>query len=176
VRLVAVHPGQDAAAQPGGTCRGRAGRRGEHAGAGLADLRDYRDYTIRHLDDAAQVHGCEQAGATVIKGPARLAGPGRVEAGGEMLEAGKVVIATGSEPARTNVDGLDTVTVWTNRQATAVRDMPARLLLIGGSAEGTGPGTFCARQATIVQRGSRLIDREDPSAGELAARALQADG
>ena len=42
-----------------------------------AGLRDYRDYMVRHLDDTAQVQGYEQAGATVIKGAARLAGPGR---------------------------------------------------------------------------------------------------
>jgi pyruvate/2-oxoglutarate dehydrogenase complex dihydrolipoamide dehydrogenase (E3) component len=142
-------------------------------------LRDYRDYMIRHLDDTAQVRGYEQAGATVIKGPARLAGRGRVEAGGEMLEAGHIVIATGSEPVRPPVEGLDTVTVWTNREATTVRDIPARVLLIGGSAVGTELGTFYARmgaRTTIVQRGNRLIDREDPRVGELAAQALQADG
>jgi dihydrolipoamide dehydrogenase len=142
-------------------------------------LRDYRDYMIRHLDDTAQVRGYEQAGATVIKGPARLAGRGRVEAGGEVLEASHVVIATGSEPVRPTVEGLDTVTVWTNREATTVRDIPARVLLIGGSAVGTELGTFYARmgaQTTIVQRGNRLIDREDPRVGELAAQALQADG
>ena len=98
-------------------------------------LRDYRDYMIRHLDDAAQVRGYEQAGATVIKGPARLAGRGRVEAGGEVLEADHIVIATGSEPVRPPVEGLDTVTVWTNREATTVRDIPARVLLIGGSSQ-----------------------------------------
>ena len=142
-------------------------------------LRDYRDYMIRHLDDAAQVRGYEQAGATVIKGPARLAGRGRVEAGGEVLEADHIVIATGSEPVRPPVEGLDTVTVWTNREATTVRDIPARVLLIGGSAVGTELGTFYARmgaQTTIVQRGERLIDREDPRVGELAAQALQAEG
>src|SRR5260370_38971037 len=53
-------------------------------------LRDYHDYMIRHLDDTAQVKDYQQAGATVIKGPARLAGPGRVEAGGQQLEAGHV--------------------------------------------------------------------------------------
>jgi pyruvate/2-oxoglutarate dehydrogenase complex dihydrolipoamide dehydrogenase (E3) component len=142
-------------------------------------LRDYRDYMIRHLDDTAQVRGYEQAGATVIRGPARLAGPGRVEAGGEMLEASHVVIATGSEPVRPAVEGLDTVTVWTNREATTVRDFPARVLLIGGSAVGTELGTFYARmgaQTTIIQRGDRLIGREDPRVGELAAQALLADG
>jgi dihydrolipoamide dehydrogenase len=69
--------------------------------------------------------------------------------------------------------------VWTNREATTVRDIPARVLLIGGSAVGTELGTFYARmgaQTTIVQRGERLIDREDPRVGELAAQALQAEG
>jgi pyruvate/2-oxoglutarate dehydrogenase complex dihydrolipoamide dehydrogenase (E3) component len=142
-------------------------------------LRDYRDYMIRHLDDTAQVAGYEKAGATVIKGAARLAGPGQVEASGRLLQAEHVVIATGSAPVRPAVEGLDEVTVWTNREATTVRDIPARVLLIGGSAVGTELGTFYARMGaavTIVQRPGRLIDREEPRVGELAAQALAADG
>jgi dihydrolipoamide dehydrogenase len=142
-------------------------------------LRDYRDYMIRHLDDTDQVRGYEQAGATVIKGAARLAGPGRVQAGGRLLEAGHIVIATGSQPLRPPIEGLADVTVWTNREATTVRDIPGRVLLVGGSAVGAELGQFYARmgaQTTIVQRGDRLIDREDPRVGELAAQALAADG
>ncbi len=144
-----------------------------------AGLRDYRDYMVRHLDDAAQVSGYQQAGATVVKSAARLAGPGQVEAGGQLLEADHVVIATGSQPLRPAIDGLDQVTVWTNREATTVRDIPGRVLLIGGSAVGVELGQFYARmgaQVTIVQRAGRLIDREDPRVGELAAQALAADG
>src|SRR5216683_7269238 len=84
-----------------------------------------------------------------------------------------------SEPLRPAVDGLDQVTVWTNREATNVRDIPARVLLIGGSAVGVELGEFYARmgaQTTIVQRADRLMDREDPRVGELAAEALAADG
>jgi pyruvate/2-oxoglutarate dehydrogenase complex dihydrolipoamide dehydrogenase (E3) component len=142
-------------------------------------LRDYHDYMVRHLDDSAQVKDYEQAGATVIKGPARLAGPGRVEAGGQLLEAGHVVIATGSDPAHPPVAGLDQVPVWTNREATNVRDIPSRVLLIGGSAVGVEMGQFYAgmgAQVTIVQRAARLVDREDPRVGELAAKALAALG
>ncbi len=144
-----------------------------------AGLRDYRDYMVRHLDDTAQVQGYQQAGATVIKGTARIAGPGRVEAGGQLLEAGHIVIATGSQSARPAIDGLDQVTVWTNREATTVRDIPGRVLLIGGGAVGVELGQFYARmgaQVTIVQRADRLIDREDSRVGELAAQALAADG
>jgi pyruvate/2-oxoglutarate dehydrogenase complex dihydrolipoamide dehydrogenase (E3) component len=142
-------------------------------------LRDYHDYMIRHLDDTAQVKDYEQAGATVIKGPARLAGPGRVEAGGQLLEAGHVMIATGSDPVRPAIEGLDQVPVWTNREATNVRDIPSRVLLVGGSAVGVELGQFYAgmgAQVTIVQRAGRLVDREDPRVGELAAQALSAQG
>ena len=148
-------------------------------GLDWAGLRDYRDYMVRHLDDTAQVSGYEKAGATVIRGTARLAGPGRVEAGGRLLEADHVVIAAGSQPARPPVEGLEEVTVWTNREATTVRDIPSRVLLIGGSAVGVELGTFYARMGaavTIIQRPGRLIDREDPRVGELAAQALAADG
>jgi dihydrolipoamide dehydrogenase len=134
---------------------------------------------IRYLDDSGQVRGWEQAGATVIKSPARIAGRGRVEAGGRLLQADHIVIATGSRPLRPPVEGIDAVTVWTNREATTVRDIPDRVLLIGGGAVGVELGLFYARmgaQTTIVQRAGRLIDREDPRVGELAAQALAADG
>ncbi len=143
------------------------------------ELRDYHDYMVRYLDDAAQVRGYEQAGATVIKGTARITGRGRVEAGGELLEADHVVIATGSVPVRPDIEGLDQVPVWTNREATNVRDIPSRVLLIGGSAAGVELGQFYARmgaQVTIVQRAGTLVDREDPRVGELARDALAADG
>ena len=144
-----------------------------------AGLRDYRDYMIRHLDDSGQVRGYEQAGATVIKSAARLVDRGRVEAGGQLLLADHIVIATGSRPLRPPIEGLDAVTVWTNREATTVRDIPDRVLLVGGSAVGVELGQFYARmgaRTTIVQRAGRLIDREDPRVGELAAQALAADG
>lgn len=143
------------------------------------ELREYRDYMIRHLDDAAQVASYEKAGATVVKGVARLVAPGRVEVDGRMLAAEHVVLATGSEPVRPPIDGLDGVTVWTNREATTVREIPRRVVLVGGSAVGIELGQFYARmgaQVTIVQRADRLVDREDPRVGELARAALEDDG
>ena len=142
-------------------------------------LRDYHDYMVRHLDDAGQVRGYEESGATVIKGTARLVGPGRVEAGGELLEAGHIIIGSGSEPVRPDIDGLDQVPVWTNREATNVREIPGLVLMVGGSAVGVELGQFYARMGalvTIVQRAPTLIDREDPRVGELAREALAADG
>lgn len=142
-------------------------------------LRDYRDYMVRHLDDAAQVTAYERQGATVLKGTARLTGPGTVDVDGRVLQASHVVLATGSDPVRPPVDGLDAATVWTNREATTVRDIPSRVLLLGGSAVGVELGQFYARMGatvTVVQRGPTLVDREEPRIGELARAALESDG
>ncbi|WP_165985228.1 NAD(P)/FAD-dependent oxidoreductase [Streptomyces sp. YIM 98790] len=154
--------------------------------AGLGDpsldwpaLRDYRDYMIRRLDDTAQADGYRKQGATVVRGTARLAGPGRVLADGRELTADHVILATGSEPVRPPVEGLDRVPVWTNREATTLTEIPRRAVLIGGSAVGVELGQFLSRmgtRVTIIQRAERLLDREDPRLGESVAGHLAAEG
>lgn len=146
-----------------------------------AAIRDYRDYMIRHLDDAAQITGYQNQGATVFKDSARIAGrdPWRVQIGDEHFTADHVVLATGSEPARPPIDGLDDVPVWTNREATTLREIPERVVMIGGSAVGVELGQFLARMGadvTLIQRGPGVLDREDPRVGELVAAQLGKDG
>ena len=142
-------------------------------------VRDYRDYMIRHLDDSAQADGYRKQGATVIKGTARLTGPGHVDVDGRQLTAEHIILATGSEATRPPIEGLETVPVWTNREATTLTDIPQRALIIGGSAVAAELGQFLARmgtQVTVVQRGPLLLGREEPRLGEIAAEHLAADG
>jgi pyruvate/2-oxoglutarate dehydrogenase complex dihydrolipoamide dehydrogenase (E3) component len=141
--------------------------------------RDYRDVMIRHLDDSNQVKGYEKAGATVVKGAARVTGKGEVDVGGRTLTAEHIIIATGSEAFVPPIDGLDSVPVWTNREATTLKDIPQRAVMIGGSAVGTELGLFLARygaQVTILERSSRLLSREDPRPGELTEQYLREEG
>ncbi|WP_159943337.1 MULTISPECIES: NAD(P)/FAD-dependent oxidoreductase [unclassified Nocardiopsis] len=146
-----------------------------------SDLREYRDYMIRHLDDSAQVEGYREQGVTVVKGVARLVGrnPWRIEVNGQRLSAEHIVVATGSDALRPPIDGLDQVEVWTNREATTLREIPQRAVMVGGSAVGVELGQFLARmgtRVTIVQRGPRLLDREEPRLSELVAERLGKDG
>ena len=142
-------------------------------------VRDYRDFMIRYLDDAKQVAGYQRHGATVIKGTGRLAGPGRVEVDGQPLLADHIVVATGSDPAIPPLQGRETITTWTNREATTLTEIPARAVLLGGSAVGVELGQLLRRlgaQVTIVQSADRLVDREDPRVGELIRQALTDEG
>jgi pyruvate/2-oxoglutarate dehydrogenase complex dihydrolipoamide dehydrogenase (E3) component len=141
--------------------------------------RDYRDVMIRHLDDSNQVKGYEKSGATVVKGVARITGKGQVHVDGRTLSADHLIIATGTEAFIPPIDGLDSVPVWTNREATTLNEIPKRAVMIGGSAVGVELGLFLRRygsQVTILERSGRLLSREDPRPGELTEQYLREEG
>ena len=81
--------------------RGEVDRAAGVEGARLdwASTRAWRDDMIRHLDDSRQVDGYAEQGATVIKGSARITGPGAVDVAGRSLSADDIIIATGSDAA-----------------------------------------------------------------------------
>lgn len=145
----------------------------------LEGLFDYRDWMIRNLDDSGQVEGYEGKGATVVKGEGRVAGPGRVEVDGRVLEAGHIIVATGSAPNVPPIEGVEDVTVWTNREVTTTREVPGRAVIVGGGPNGVEAAQWLSRfgtQVTIVQSPERLMNREDPKVGELIKAALEEEG
>ena len=140
---------------------------------------DYRDYMIRHLDDQAQVDGYAGQGALVIKAEARITGPGRIQAGDRELSAEHIIIATGSEAVVPPLEGLADITAWTNRETYTAKTLPKRAVIIGGSAVGVETATFLSRfgvAVTLIQRGDRLLAREEPRVGELALKHLKEEG
>ncbi|SFE43336.1 dihydrolipoyl dehydrogenase family protein [Blastococcus tunisiensis] len=150
-------------------------------GAGLdwARARDYRDYMARHLDDSGQVRSYADHGALVLKGEARVLSRGRLEVAGRELTCDHVIVATGSDAVIPPIDGLDTVTTWTNRETYTTRDLPSRAVIVGGSAVGVETAQFLVRfgvQVTLIQRSDRLLGREEPRVSELAQKYLQETG
>jgi pyruvate/2-oxoglutarate dehydrogenase complex dihydrolipoamide dehydrogenase (E3) component len=143
------------------------------------ELREYRDFMIRHLDDSAQLEGYRKQGVPVFKGQARLAGERAVEVAGETLRAERIVIATGSVPHVPEIAGLREAGFWTNREATTLNEVPRSVVVLGGGPVGLELGQFLGRfgaQVTLVQDRSRLLTREEPRVSELLAQALAGEG
>ncbi|MCJ1676962.1 NAD(P)/FAD-dependent oxidoreductase [Streptomyces sp. APSN-46.1] len=119
-------------------------------------------------------------GGRFVRGHARLAGPGRVEADGQVFAARRaVVLATGSRPQIPPVPGLDNVPYWTNRQAIAAKEPPASLLVLGGGPIGLELAQAFARfgtVVTVVEAMDRLLPADEPEAGTLIADVLRAEG
>ena len=91
-----------------------------------------------------------------------------------------VVLATGTRSAIPPVDGLADVRPWDNRDVTSIKDIPRRLLVLGGGAIGLEMAQALRRlgvsEVTVVEGGDRLLAREEPFAGEEVACALAAEG
>ena len=139
-----------------------------------------RDEIIHDLDDSSQVPWLEQRGVEVFRSPGRLAGERRVQAGDDTLVARKaVVVATGSSPLIPPIDGLREAEPWTNRDATTAKEVPGRLAILGGGVVGVEMAqayTSLGSDVTLIERGDRLLAREEPFAADDVEQSLREQG
>ena len=139
-----------------------------------------RDEIIHNLDDSSQVPWLEKRNVTVVRAPGRLDGERRVVAGDDTLVARKaVVVATGSSPLIPPIDGLREADPWTNRDATTAKEVPARLAILGGGVVGVEMAqaySSFGSQVTLIERGDRLIGREEPFAADDVEQSLREKG
>ena len=139
-----------------------------------------RDEVIAHLDDAGQVPWLEQRGVELVRGRGRLDGERRVRVGDEVLTARRaVVVATGSTPAVPPIPGLVEARPWTNIEATTASAAPPRLAVLGGGVVGVEMAqawSALGSRVTLVHRGERLLEREEPFASEQVADGLREAG
>jgi pyruvate/2-oxoglutarate dehydrogenase complex dihydrolipoamide dehydrogenase (E3) component len=140
----------------------------------------WRDFMVSGYDDAGQAAWADGEGITVLRGHGRLDGPGRVIVGDRVHTATDIVLATGSDAVIPPVPGLRELDgVWTNRDATAVTDVPRRLLVLGAGPVGVELGQALRRMGAsvaIVEGADRVLAREPAPVGEAVGAALTADG
>ena len=141
---------------------------------------EWRDFMVANYEDGAKAAYLESMGIEVLRGAGRLAGPGSVEIGDKTYSARHVVIATGSDPVIPPVPGLHELDgVWTNREATALTEVPRRLLVLGGGPVGVEMAQAVRRlgaSVALVEGMDHLLPREPKPLGDGLGVALAADG
>lgn len=140
-----------------------------------------RDSFTNNLDDSSQVLWADSVGIDVIRGNAALTGIREVTVGDRVLRARHaVVLATGTTAAVPNLPGLRDALPWTSRDATNVREIPKRLAIVGGGVVACEAATWLhelgADEVTLLVRGSALLERTEPFAGEMVAEKLRKHG
>jgi len=137
-------------------------------------------WMARDLDDTRPAKALEATGAKLFRGAGTMVGLRTIEVGGEELVARRaVVVANGGTAVIPPIDGLAKVQYWTNRQAAVPRELPQRLVVLGGGAVGIELAQGFARlgsKVTVVEAGERFLAVEEPEAGAALLPHLQADG
>jgi len=120
-----------------------------------------------------------EMGVDVFLGEGRFTGPDTVEVAGCSLRFKRAVIATGARPLRIPVEGLDEAGYLTNETVFNLTERPRRLAVLGGGAIGCELAQAFARlgsEVVVLQRGPRLMDKEDPDASAIIHRTFERDG
>jgi dihydrolipoamide dehydrogenase len=78
------------------------------------------------------------------------------------------------------IDGLRDARPWDNRSVTSAKELPRRLLVLGGGTVGVEMAQAFRRlgcdEVTVVEALDRLLAREEPFAGEEVRAAFEAEG
>lgn len=118
-------------------------------------------------------------GVEVIEASARITSPYRVEVDGRELTTRGIVVATGAQPAVPAIPGLAQIDCLTSDTIWQLRELPSRLLVLGGGPIGCELAQAFARfgsRVTMVVRGPRLMRREDADVAELVMTRFREEG
>ncbi|MBV9709532.1 MAG: FAD-dependent oxidoreductase [Ktedonobacteraceae bacterium] len=133
-------------------------------------------------DVIARVHDAEHVytdDVTVKFGAVTFQSPTALLLNEEKITTRATIIATGSQPVRPEIEGLENVTYLTNESVFQLTHLPASLLIVGGGPIGVELGQALTRlgvRVTIVQGPERILPKEEPEVSEAIANVLQAEG
>lgn len=134
---------------------------------------------IRHQFNQGTKQRLESAGVQVVCTEASFVDYHTVKAGDVTIEAPLIVINTGTSSAIPNVPGLAGTPFLTNRNFFDLKELPPRLLVIGGGYIGLELGQGLARlgsETHLIVRGDRLLAQEEPDVSDTLAEAFRQDG
>jgi pyruvate/2-oxoglutarate dehydrogenase complex dihydrolipoamide dehydrogenase (E3) component len=125
----------------------------------------------------------ETKGVDLIWGEARFTGPKDLEVslkeGGVLhLSADYIFINTGARPSTIDLEGIEAVKTFNSTSIMELDSVPTHLIVLGGGYVGLEFGQMFRRfgsRVTVVQRGKRLLGREDPDVADAVADVLRED-
>ena len=138
-----------------------------------------KDALVRRSSEGVEKWLKNTQNLTVYEGHAHFADAHRVRVGDELLEADKIFINVGGRASVPPLGGIDEVSYLNNSTMMDVDFLPEHLIVIGGSYVGLEFAQIYRRfgsEVTVVERGPRLIHREDEDVSENIKTILEGEG
>jgi len=170
-----------ASAKVAATAR-RAADYGIAAGPVAVDMRAVHARVARIVAEGRQgladwLGGLE--GVTLVSGHARFVAPHEIEVGARRFASERIFVNVGARAAVPDLPGVADVRTLTNSDILALDVLPEHLVVVGGGYIGLELAQAFRRfgaEVTVVEKGPRLIGREDPDVSDAVREALEAEG
>ena len=138
-----------------------------------------KDEIVQQTGTAGAAEKLEQQDIAVFQGKASFQDEHSVTVAGQLLRGERILIATGSQPARPDIPGLDEVKPITSDQAVTLPKLPASMIIIGGGPVGCEFAhlfsTFGVK-VVLLLNGESPLPREEPELSRIVQDALEESG
>ena len=150
----------------------------------FADVMERVQTVIRTIEPHDSAERYSGLGVDVVRGSARIVSPWEVEVtrdhgDTQRLTTRSIVIATGARPFVPPIPGIEEVGYLTSDNVWELRELPRRLVVLGGGPIGCELTQAFARfgaRVTQLEMAPRILIREDPEISEMVARRFRAEG
>jgi pyruvate/2-oxoglutarate dehydrogenase complex dihydrolipoamide dehydrogenase (E3) component len=157
---------------------GRFGVRTSNPSIDFAAVHDHVHQVIAKIAVHDSVERFEGLGVTVMQGAARFVAPHVVAVRDRKITARRIVIATGSKAAVPPIPGLSDVPCLTNETVFDLKNLPQRLIVIGGGPIGVEMAQAFRRlgsEVCVVEQFG-LLAKDEPEAVEIVRKRLAFEG
>ena len=146
----------------------------------FAEVMERVQRVVRSVAPHDSVERYRALGVECLHGEARITSPWTVSIDArQTLSTRAIVIAAGARPLVPRIPGIEQVRVLTSDTVWELRELPRRLVVLGGGPIGCELAQAFARfgaRVTLVEMLPRLLAREDPDAAELVRERFAAEG
>ncbi|MDD1625881.1 MAG: dihydrolipoyl dehydrogenase [Methylococcaceae bacterium] len=154
-----------------------------HAEFDFADVMNRVQSVIKTVEPHDSIERYTKLGVDIVIGEAKIVSPWEVQVntddGVKTLTTHSIVIAAGASPFLPPIPGIDMINPFTSDSIWSLRELPRRLLVLGGGPIGCELAQCFARlgsEVTVVEQATQLLGREDPEVSEAVMIRLQQEG
>ena len=145
----------------------------------FADVMERVQTVIKKIEPHDSIERYTGLGVECITGEAKIVSPHEVEVNGKVLTTRCIVVATGARPFVPPLEGLDQVKYLTSDNLWEIRHQPKKLIVLGGGPIGSELAQSFNRlgtDVTMVERGPRILPREDDDVAECVIERFKKEG
>jgi pyruvate/2-oxoglutarate dehydrogenase complex dihydrolipoamide dehydrogenase (E3) component len=145
----------------------------------MARVKSRKDEIVKESHDGVEQGLRNLKGCTVFDGTAAFEGPHQMRVGDQILEAPQIFLNLGARAMIPNIAGLSETKYLTNVSILQLDTLPDHLIILGGSFVALEFAQIFRRlgsDVTILQRGPRLLTREDEDVAAAIAAIFAKEG
>jgi dihydrolipoamide dehydrogenase len=134
---------------------------------------------IKKVEPHDSVERYTNLGVDIKLGSAMITSPYDIQVGDESVTAKNIIIATGASPSVPPIPGIDLVNPFTSDTIWNLRELPKRLVVVGGGPIGSELAQSFSRfgsKVTIIEAYPCILSREDDDVSNFMCEVFEKEG